>query len=294
MYHSIDFGPMESDHKNTFDDWHLFSSARPFVAPPLPKTRYIDILGMSGSLDYTEAPNKIPKYADREGSWEFIMLNPGDVPEYSIEDEGSYCYDWAARYSEIMAYLHGKYFDEITLEDDPLYSYQGRVWVNEYRSDPMWGRIVINYRLAPFKYHYGFIHPVIETYNQQTISTRSIMDITPRATCQPTPLHFKCTALQGASDFGQEIDVRFTNTELGIVTTKTFRNNIPIIDPDYDLNNFEKEIVVEDMVVSNIRGGTCTIELGPYPSTIIVAGVETTKYNYGPIKIEAWYKEAIL
>ena len=259
MYHSIDFGPMESDHKNTFDNWHLFHSARPFVAPPLPKTRYIDILGMSGSLDYTEAPNKIPKYADREGNWELI-----------------------------------KYFDEITLEDDPLYSYQGRVWVNEYRSDPMWGRIVINYRLAPFKYRYGFIHPVIETYNQQTISTRSIRDITPRATCQPTPLHFKCTALQGASDFGQEIDVRFTNTELGIVTTKTFRNNIPIIDPDYDLNNFEKEIIVEDMVVSNIKGGTCKIELGPYPSTIIVAGVETTKYNYGPLKIEAWYKEAIL
>ena len=48
------------------------------------------------------------------------------------------------------------------------------------------------------------------------------------------------------------------------------------------------------MVVSNIKGGTCTIELGPYPSTIIVAGVETTKYNYGPLKIEAWYKEAIL
>lgn len=148
MYHSITIGD-----KNTFDDWHLFSPTRPVVSPPSPKTSYVDVLGMNGSLDYTEALTSTPRYNDREGSWEFIVLNPGDVPQYSIEMEGVHVYAWAELYSKIMKYLHGKYFDRIVLEDDPMFTYKGRLWVNEWRSDQNWSRIVINYRLKPFKYN---------------------------------------------------------------------------------------------------------------------------------------------
>ena len=95
--------------------------------------------------------------------------------------------------------------------------------------------------------------PSIRRYNLILQPSAYIVDEqAPIFQVQPTPLHFRCTALQGASDFGQEIDVRFTNTELGIVTTKTFRNNIPIIDPDYDLNNFEKAIAYFVKMLYNI------------------------------------------
>ena len=110
MYHSITIGA-----KNTFNDWHLLSPTPPVVAPPAPKTRYVDILGRSGSLDYTEALTKFPTFSDREGSWEFIILNPSDTDQYTIADEGSYKYDFEDLCSEIMNYLHGRHFDRIVV-----------------------------------------------------------------------------------------------------------------------------------------------------------------------------------
>ena len=287
-YHSIMIGD-----KNTFNDWHLFSINRPFVAPPLPKTRYVDILGMSGSLDYTEAPNRIPKYADREGSWEFIMLNPGDVPEYSIADEGSYHYDWAARYSEIMAYLQGKWFDNVILEDDPLYSYKGRVWVNEYRSDPGWGRIVINYRFQPFKIRNTDYNTVIRIINKSEITNSDAITLGIESTipsgCQPTPLHIICSNPSGSGSEVDCVDIQFENTELRISTYRRFFGGLSL-----DGNDYDKEIIVNEMLVSNLYGGPVRVRIGPYPLTYNAGGQSLPNVNYGPVKVEFWFEEAII
>lgn len=293
-YHSIMIGD-----KNTFNDWHLFSINRPFVAPPLPKTRYVDILGMSGSLDYTEAPNKIPKYADREGSWEFIILNPGDVPGYSIEDQGSYKYNWSRLYSEIMAYLRGRRFDRIILEDDWQYVYRGRVWVNEYRSDPMWGRIVLNYRLSPFKYSDGQRGEDAEITTRGTSTLANninlALDVTPGS--MPAPMEFLAqTTDTDTSHITHGCRVAFSNPELGIRTRWTFQKattgagDLVIYDADHGIHttyaDFDHLFTLNECLVSNISGNNqCMLSLGVFSDNEPI---------YGPMQVICFWEEAIL
>lgn len=134
MYHSITFGD-----KNTWDDWHLIPSERPSVVPPPVVTKFVDIPGMDGSLDLTEALVGRPTYGRRSGKWKFILAN----------DYG----EWQIRYSTIMNYLHGQEM-EVRLEDDPDYFYFGRLDVEEFKTDPdqNWSTITIEYNLMPFKY----------------------------------------------------------------------------------------------------------------------------------------------
>lgn len=151
MDHSITFRNGDESY-NTFDDWHLIAPTRPSIAPAQPKSNYVDILGANGSLDFSEALVGNPTYSDREGSWEFVVLNPGDVDQYSLfdaEDRGRY--RWQKIYDKIQAAIHGRTF-EVVLDDDPEHMYKGRLWMNEWRSNAGWSRIVINYRFRPYKY----------------------------------------------------------------------------------------------------------------------------------------------
>lgn len=130
-YHSINIG-----EKNTWDDWHIVPTSRPLIAAPAVKTSYISLPGGDGALDLTEVLAGRPTYERRTGSWEFVVMN----------DYG----DWAARYSNIMEYLQGKEFS-IIFDDDPEYYYRGRLSVNEWRSEPYYSRIVIDYNVDPYK-----------------------------------------------------------------------------------------------------------------------------------------------
>jgi len=130
-YHSITIGD-----KNTWDDWHLVPTSRPkFNMPPV-KTQYIDIPGSDGVLDLTTALTGRPMYGNRQGSFEFLVMN----------DYGN----WYDRYSEIATYLHGRSFRAV-LNDDPLYYYEGRFSVNEWKSERDWSRLVIDYNVGPYK-----------------------------------------------------------------------------------------------------------------------------------------------
>ena len=141
MYHSITFG-----EKNTWDDWHLIPSSRPVFSPPQPNIRLLNIPGKSGSLDVTEAYGQVV-YADRTGSFEFYVDHEAKPKIWE---------DWAEAYTTILNYLHGKKFHAV-MEDDPDYYYEGRFNVNEWRSNPNFSTIVINYTVAPFKMaHYEF------------------------------------------------------------------------------------------------------------------------------------------
>lgn len=130
-YHSIVIG-----NKNTWDDWHLIPSSRPLFNPPPVKTSYVEIPGGDGILDLTTAMTGKPMYSNRTGSWEFYVENGFK--------------GWSALYSEIMLYLHGKKMTAY-LEDDPMYYYEGRFSVNQWRSDPAQSLIVIDYNVAPYK-----------------------------------------------------------------------------------------------------------------------------------------------
>lgn len=137
LYHSITIGN-DSVSKNTWNDWHLIPESRPLFNPPSVKFNYVDIPGADGSLDLTTVMTGKPLYENRTGSWTFIA-------------ENGYR-EWQKLYSDISVYLHGRKF-RATLEDDPEFYYEGRFSVNQWRSDPYWSKIVIDYNVDPYKHY---------------------------------------------------------------------------------------------------------------------------------------------
>lgn len=131
MYHSITFGA-----KNTWDDWHIVPSSRPVFDPPKVKKKTMDIPGGNGLLDLSEALTGYPVFGNREGSFEFIVMNDFNV--------------WSELYSEISDYLHGRVLEAV-LEDDPEYYYEGRFAVDKWKSDKNYSTISIGYSVSPYK-----------------------------------------------------------------------------------------------------------------------------------------------
>lgn len=131
MYHSITFGT-----KNTWTDWHLIPSSRPVFSPPPLKSKYIDIPGADGQVDLTTLLSGAPTFGNSTGSFEFIVAD-------------GYL-SWEITYSMIMNHLHGQSMHAI-LEDDPLYFYDGRFSVSEWRSDKSYALITIEYTVGPHK-----------------------------------------------------------------------------------------------------------------------------------------------
>lgn len=132
MYHSINIGVM-----NTWDDWHLIPSTRPVFKQPTQKLKTLDIPGGNGVLDLSTALTGYPIYNNREGSIEFNVVN-GYMP-------------WHNRCSQIANYLSGQKF-KIVLEDDKGFYYEGKMTLNEWKSEKSWSKIVLDYNLDPFKW----------------------------------------------------------------------------------------------------------------------------------------------
>lgn len=150
---------------NTWNDWHLIPTSKPFINPPSIKTHYLDIPGSDGLIDFTDSISGEPKYSTREGSFNFIIANDFE--------------EWIIIYDNIRNFLHGKRMIMI-LEDDPGYKYEGRFSINEFSSQKDNSKIVINYLVDPLKIElidsitpwkwdpFNFYDGVI-TYNQSYI-----------------------------------------------------------------------------------------------------------------------------
>lgn len=126
--------------KSTWTDWNLMPVERLTVVPPEPKYNFVDIPGASFEMDLTESVTGFVNYGPRVGSWEFV----------SVDRTRKY-YEL---YTEIMEFLQGK-LSRVILRPDMDYYYQGRLAVNEFKSDPNNSRIVLDYHFAPFKYGYN-------------------------------------------------------------------------------------------------------------------------------------------
>lgn len=135
QYHSIAFG-----ENNTWDTWKLIPVTPPMVSPPAIKTQYVDVEGSDGSLDFTSALDGNVHYQRRTGTWTFYVDN------MSIESFNAVVY-----YKQLLNALHGKEFD-IVLADDPNRHYFGRLWLNEWDSDPAFSQLSLDYNLDPFHY----------------------------------------------------------------------------------------------------------------------------------------------
>ncbi len=131
MYHSITFGD-----KNTWDNWHIVPTSRPVFNPPKQKTKFLEIEGGNSLIDLSEALTGYPLYDNREGSFEFVVMN-----DYK---------EWQEAYSDIADYIHGQKMRAV-LEDDPYYFYEGRFYLNQWKSDKNNSFITIDYNVAPYK-----------------------------------------------------------------------------------------------------------------------------------------------
>lgn len=147
LYHSISIGDINQPNqmKNTWDDWHLVPSSRPLINPPSPRMSFAELVGADGSMDFTTTLTGVPTYGNRSGSWEFIVINKDQLPSVR-----PILTDWSYRFSEIMAYVHGKAY-HIVLDDDPDYYYEGRLAVTSWASEPGNSIITIAYNVDPYK-----------------------------------------------------------------------------------------------------------------------------------------------
>lgn len=127
------------DDIHTWEDWGLVPSSRPVVNPPSVKTNTIEIPGANGVIDLSEIPLGFPTYNNTTGSWDFNVAHDKTGLE------------WDQTYSLIKSYIHGKR-RKVVLTDDKSYYYEGRLSVNQFKSDRYFSKITINYDLHPFKW----------------------------------------------------------------------------------------------------------------------------------------------
>ena len=141
MYHSITFGDgslytsgsKQGQFKgtNTWEDWHLIPVTRPVIAAAKVFSKFVDIPGAHGTHDLSEYLTGHPIYKDRSGSLEFYTNS--DDPE-----------PWERLRARITNFLHGKKL-KICLEDDPLFCWEGRFSFNEWKSEQICSKVVIDY-----------------------------------------------------------------------------------------------------------------------------------------------------
>ena len=72
----------------------------------------------------------------REGCFEFIVANKNK---------------WNETCHSVKTLIHGKSV-KLSLDDEPLFYYQGRVWVSDFKSDKNYSTLTLNYKLQPYKY----------------------------------------------------------------------------------------------------------------------------------------------
>lgn len=236
MYHSMTFIKNYYAQKNTWDDWHLIPTSRPVINPPTVKTKEIEIPGSDDVIDLTESLKGYPIYGNREGSLEFIVENGHE--------------EWHLIYSEILNFLNGQYM-KVILEDDLAHYYEGRFSVNEWKSDPHWSVITIDYNLKPYKLA---VHRSIEDWewdpfdfedgiiqqdffydievNSDSFATRNYSNVQ-LVGRKPVCPSFGVTSSEG-------ITIKLYNEELGISVTKTFENGWTK-DPDFIFSNISMD-----------------------------------------------------
>ena len=254
--------------RNTWDDWHLIPTSRPVFNPPPMKKEYVEIPGSSESLDLSEALTGFPLYQNREGSIEFIVENGHR--------------QWYNAYSGIMDFLHGRKVRAV-LNDDLQHYYEGRFFVNQWKSDPHWSVITLDYDLSPYKLRaqtsterwlwnpFDFENGVIQTDYFKDIHVQSMHYSEYHDFGEWTAVKNKETSIRKRALIGMKpvcptfvvtsasvygITVHFINKELGIDTEKTFKMG-STTDPDIVFSN----VSLDNRIGAYFKGyGTISID----------------------------------
>lgn len=125
------------DKFNTFYDWGLYLTDKS-IAEPTPNTNYVNIDGMNGTLDLSEALTGEVTYKDRTISATFLA-DKGDYKERS------------RLLRSITASLHGRKI-KIVEPDDPTHYFIGRVTIKAKENTLPYATLSIEATCEPWRY----------------------------------------------------------------------------------------------------------------------------------------------
>lgn len=139
------------DKFNTWYDWRLVLTGKD-VTPPEPKTNYVEIDGMDGTLDLSESLTGEITYKDRTVSASFWT------------SEGSFK-ERASLLRKIVTTLHGKKI-KIIEPDDPDHYFYGRVKVKSLNNTLPYATFTIEATCEPWRYSIDDTVRTIEVNSQ--------------------------------------------------------------------------------------------------------------------------------
>ena len=135
------------DNFNTWHDWRLTLTARN-TTPPMPKTNYVELGGVSGTLDLSEALSGEVAYNDRTVTASF-WTSEGDFTERIM------------LLGDINRALHGKKV-KIVEPDDPEHYFLGRVCITKQAYDQVHAEFTIEAICDPWRYAVSESHRAVE------------------------------------------------------------------------------------------------------------------------------------
>ena len=132
MRHTVTFGG-----KNCWTDWKLMPVNTPVIAMPPLRSNLIELPGLSGEIDLSEAITGYPIFGSRTGQLNFLMVDHFNR--------------WRGVIREIRHYLHGQRMI-LTLQDIPDWYFIGRFSIDDAACDELHGTVAIGYTLEPYMY----------------------------------------------------------------------------------------------------------------------------------------------
>lgn len=150
--------------KNTFLDWKLILTSKD-ITPPEPKTHYVELDGMNGSLDLSDALTGEITYKDRKISATFWT------------DYGSRK-DRERIIREMTAFLHGKKVKIIEPDDSDHY-FSGRAVVKSVTNSLAYAEISIEFTCDPWRYSHEETVREILGNSQAVINNNGVKTLSP-------------------------------------------------------------------------------------------------------------------
>ena len=143
-------------NKNTWYDWRLYLTAKD-IPDAEPKTNYIDIDGMDGTLDLSESLTGEVKYKDRTITASFWTDNGNRK-------------DRDALLRSIVSQLHGKKI-KIIEPDDPDHYFYGRVKIKSKKNILPYAELTLEAICEPWRY------AINESSRRVEVKSESVTDV---------------------------------------------------------------------------------------------------------------------
>ncbi len=120
--------------KNSWVDFHLIPSTRPYLAIPKINNIFVKLPRSNKVLDLTNSLTKSRIYEGSYGSWEFYL----DTDQWN---------SWAEAIDELEDFFDGSEF-EICFNAEPNRTYSGIIFISNYSPEDQYSKIKLDYDIT--------------------------------------------------------------------------------------------------------------------------------------------------